>query len=53
MKRIFDIVFSIFVIIITLPLTLVIAIIIKLTDGGRIFFIQERPGLYGKKFKLY
>ncbi len=29
-----------------------IAIAIKLTDRGNIFFIQERPGLDGKMFKL-
>ena len=53
LKRIFDIGFSIVAIIITLPITIPIAIIIKLTDGGNIFFIQKRPGLNGKKFNLY
>ena len=53
LKRTFDIFFSIFVIIITLPITIPIAIIIKLTDGGKIFFVQKRPGLNGREFKLY
>ena len=52
-KRFFDIAFSIFAIIITLPITIPIAIIIKLTDSGKIFFIQKRPGLNGKEFNLY
>ena len=36
----------------TLPIMIPIAIAIKLTDRGNIFFIQERPGLDGKMFKL-
>ena len=51
-KRIFDIVFSSLVLLITFPLLVVIALLIKLTDKGSIFYIQERPGLNGKKFKL-
>lgn len=51
-KRAFDIGFSLFAIIITLPVMILIAIAIKLTDGGKIFFVQERPGLNGRKFKL-
>ncbi len=52
-KRIFDIGFSICAIGVTLPITIPIAIIIKLTDGGKFFFIQKRPGLNGKEFCLY
>jgi len=52
MKRLFDIVFSLFAIIITLPITIPIAIIIKLTDGGSIIYGHERVGKDGKKFKM-
>jgi len=52
MKRLFDIVFSVFAIIITLPITIPIAIIIKLTDGGSIIYGHERVGKDGKKFKV-
>ena len=52
MKRLFDIVFSVFAIIITLPITIPIAIIIKLTDGGSIIYGHERVGKDGKKFKM-
>ena len=52
-KRPFDIVFSLFAILITLPLMLPIAMVIKLTDRGDVFFKQERPGLNGKKFLVY
>jgi len=52
MKRFFDIGFSIFAIIITLPITIPIAFIIKLTDGGNIIYGHERIGKDGKKFKV-
>ena len=51
-KRVFDIVFSLLVLLITFPLFVVIALLIKFVDKGSIFYIQERPGLNGKKFKL-
>jgi Undecaprenyl-phosphate glucose phosphotransferase len=51
-KRIFDIVFSVVIILITLPLSLLIAAAIKLTSRGPIFFIQERVGLNGRLFRM-
>lgn len=52
-KRIFDICFSLSVLILTAPLLGLIALIIRLTSQGPIFFIQERIGLNGKPFKMY
>jgi undecaprenyl-phosphate galactose phosphotransferase len=52
-KRSFDVLFSLFAIAVTLPVMILIAIAIKLTDGGSIFFGQKRPGLNGKTFTLY
>ena len=51
-KRPFDVVFSLFAIGITLPVMIPIAVAIKLTDRGSVFFIQERPGLNGKKIRI-
>ncbi|GIX42362.1 MAG: undecaprenyl-phosphate glucose phosphotransferase [Leptospiraceae bacterium] len=51
-KRVFDIIFSLFVIILTLPLMIIIAILVKLSSKGPIFFVQERVGLDRKTFKL-
>jgi len=51
-KRPFDIVFSTIALILTLPLYPIIALAIKLTDGGPIFFSHERVGFRGKKFKV-
>jgi exopolysaccharide biosynthesis polyprenyl glycosylphosphotransferase len=52
-KRIFDLVFSSLVLLLALPLLLAIAVAIKLTSAGPIFFTQERVGLKGQIFKMY
>ena len=51
-KRIFDMAFSVFVILLTLPITLLITLAIKLTSRGPIFFVQERVGLNGRVFRM-
>lgn len=52
-KRTFDILFSLAVLIVTSPLLLFIALIIKLTSSGQVIFKQERVGLNRKKFYMY
>ena len=52
-KRIFDIVVGVIAVIIASPVMLVIAIAIKLCDGGPVFFTQDRLTQDGKVFKLY
>jgi len=52
-KRIIDFIGSLFGIIILSPLMIMIAILVWLKIGSPVFFIQNRPGLYGKPFKLY
>jgi putative colanic acid biosysnthesis UDP-glucose lipid carrier transferase len=49
-KRFFDIVFSAFALICFLPLGLLIALLIKLEDGGPVFYSQKRITIAGKKF---
>lgn len=51
MKRIFDILISSLFFISTIWLTPIIALLIKLTSKGPIFFTQSRTGLLGKTFK--
>jgi exopolysaccharide biosynthesis polyprenyl glycosylphosphotransferase len=51
-KRVLDIVISLFILIITLPVCLVTAIAIKLDSKGPVFFRQERCGLNGKSFTI-
>jgi putative colanic acid biosysnthesis UDP-glucose lipid carrier transferase len=50
-KRSFDLVFSIAVLILTLPLTLLVALAIKLSDGGPIFYRHRRITSAGKSFE--
>jgi sugar transferase EpsL len=52
MKRIFDIVLSVILLIIFLPIILLLSIFILLVLGSPIFFRQERPGLNGSIFEL-
>ena len=53
LKRTFDVIFSIFAIIITSPLLLLIAIGVKLTSPGPVLFKQERVGLNRRTFYMY
>lgn len=52
LKRLIDIIASSVFILIGLPLMIVIAIAIKLTSRGPVFFTQERIGYRGKTFKI-
>jgi exopolysaccharide biosynthesis polyprenyl glycosylphosphotransferase len=52
-KRTFDVVFSFAALALGLPLFIVIAIAIKLTSPGPVFFRQERVGLNGRLFTMY
>ena len=50
-KSIFDVLFSLISLIICFPFFILIALLIKLSSRGPIFFIQERIGLNNKVFK--
>ena len=52
-KRIFDIILSLFAIIILSPVLLVTAILVRVKLGSPVIFCQKRPGLHGKVFNLY
>ena len=52
MKRIFDLVISIFALIILFPIVFITAILVRIKLGSPIIFTQERPGLNGKTFKM-
>ncbi len=51
-KRLFDIGFSSLVLVCGLPLIVCIAIAVKLTSGGPVFYRQERIGLEGDPFEM-
>lgn len=53
LKRISDVIISLIVLLLTSPLSIVVAMAIKLDSKGPILFKQERIGMNGKGFKIY
>lgn len=53
MKRLFDIVFSLFGLIVLSPLFLIISIMIVKDSEGGVFFRGPRVGLHGKTFRIF
>ena len=51
-KRAFDLAFSVIILLLTLPLFLLIAVAVKITSRGPVFFSQERVGLNGRVFRM-
>jgi lipopolysaccharide/colanic/teichoic acid biosynthesis glycosyltransferase len=52
LKRCTDVLISLIILIISLPLILIVAVAIKLDSKGPVFFVQYRTGLNGKPFKI-
>lgn len=52
-KRLMDIFISVFVLTIGFPFYLILALLVKLSSRGPVFFSQERIGLRGKPFKIH
>lgn len=52
-KRLFDITFSLFGLIVFSPALLLIAFLIKKADDGPVFYKGLRVGRYGKSFRIY
>ncbi|WP_379135429.1 undecaprenyl-phosphate glucose phosphotransferase [Paenibacillus sp. sgz500958] len=52
-KRIFDILFSLFAIIVTLPIMIIVAMGVRITSRGPVIFKQERVGLNRRNFMMY
>lgn len=53
LKRLFDLIISIFGIILVSPILIVIAVLIKIESKGPVFFKQQRLGLNGLPFSIY
>ena len=53
LKRFFDIVLSLMALIVLMPFFVILAIIIKVTSPGPIFFVQTRVGYFGRHFRFY
>jgi len=52
LKRLLDIVLSLLILIITLPVAILTAVAIKLDSSGPLLFKQERSGMNGESFKI-
>ncbi|MGB2869648.1 MAG: undecaprenyl-phosphate glucose phosphotransferase [Bacteroidota bacterium] len=52
LKRTFDVVLSLLVLIVLSPFLLLLAVIIKLDSSGPVFYAQERVGLDGRSFRV-
>ncbi|QWU15798.1 Undecaprenyl-phosphate glucose phosphotransferase [Paenibacillus sophorae] len=52
-KRLFDIIFSLFAIVVMGPIMLIVALGVKLTSPGPVIFRQERVGLNRRTFMMY
>ena len=52
-KRIFDFIAALILLIILSPIMLILAIMIKLESKGTVFYRQERITKYGKKFRIF
>lgn len=53
LKRVFDITLAVALIVLTSPVIMIAALLIKLTSRGPILYTQTRLGQYGSKFLIY
>ena len=53
LKRLLDICFSLLFLILLSPLMIACALLIRLEDGGPVFYRQERVTLDGRRFQIY
>ncbi len=52
-KNFFETLFALFLVVLTMPILLIIALMIKLDTKGNVFFVQDRIGKDKKLFHLY
>jgi len=52
-KRLFDLILSLFMLILLSPVMLIIALLVRVRLGKPVLFSQERPGRHGRLFRLY
>lgn len=53
LKRIFDLFFAFVLLLVSWPIMLIVAVLIKLYDKGPVFFVQDRVTIDNKVFKLF
>lgn len=53
MKRAFDILGASALLVVSAPVLIIIAVIVRFSLGTPVLFVQERPGLHGRPFRLF
>lgn len=53
MKRLCDLLVSIPLFILFLPIIVIVAVLVRFKFGSPVIFMQQRPGLYGKPIQIY
>jgi exopolysaccharide production protein ExoY len=53
LKRVFDIVFASVVLLLILPLFIIVALMLKVTDPGPVIYRHVRVGLWGRRFTCF
>lgn len=53
MKRLFDLIIATVLLLIILPVSVLVAILVRIKLGSPIIFKQQRPGLKGRPFYIY
>lgn len=53
LKRTFDLLCSLFILVFISPLLIAVSLVIKISSPGEVFFKQQRLGLYGNIFWMY
>jgi len=51
-KPTLDVTLSVFLLLFLLPLILALILLLAIFNNGKVFYLQERPGLKGKPFKI-
>lgn len=51
-KRAVDLAFSLIGLIVTVPVWVIVPVLIRLEDGGPVFFRQPRSGVFGREFQV-
>ncbi|OPX43558.1 putative sugar transferase EpsL [Ruminiclostridium hungatei] len=52
-KRLLDLIFALTLSVPALPVLFIAAVLTRLSSKGSSFFVQQRPGKYGRIFKIY
>ncbi len=53
LKRVADVAVALLLLSLAAPLLLLVALLIRLEDGGPVFYVQERSGWLGQPFRLF